>query len=79
MINKKAIERQLKRMGKNKKWLARQIGVSPSQITRLLSGEHQNLRLKHIARIAYVLSTPMDKLIDSAGIWEGVKKPRRIK
>lgn len=57
--------RILEAQGRNRTWLARQIGVSPGHLTRMLNGERpwteENKR-----RAAQVLGVPIEMLFEIA-------------
>lgn len=60
------IEDLLWEQGRRKDWLARQIRIHPSYLSKLLSGE-RSWTLKMKARVAEALSVPVDDIFFGSG------------
>lgn len=57
------LQKELRRQGRKQKWLAEQLGIDPSYLSRLLRGWVPRDTLKRYApRIAELLGVPMEQL-----------------
>ena len=63
-----AIREALKEAGRTQQWLADQLPLDPSQVSRLLSGQAKSITVYQVLRVEHLLGLGNGELLRRAGI-----------